>query len=78
MRRPELAVGHAARHAAELDVVTAVGEVRLDLLERAAGEEAGRAAGERDLAGTGEARADADHVLLGDADVDQPFREAAA
>ena len=75
MRRPKLAVRHAARNPAELHVVAAVREVGLDLLERAAGQKARGAAGERNLAGAGQTRADADHVLLGDADIDQPVRK---
>ena len=39
VRRAELAVGHARALAAEHDVVLAVGDVGLDLLERAAGQE---------------------------------------
>ena len=77
MRGPELAVGHAARHAAQLHVVAAVAEVDLDLLERAAGQEARCAARERDLAGARESGAHAHEVLLGDADVDQPVGKAA-
>ena len=55
-----------------------VGDVGLDLLERAAGEERRGAGDERDPPAVGQAGADADHVLLGDADVDQPLRERLA
>ena len=67
VRGPELAIGHAAADAHELDVGPAVGGVHLDLLERPCGEEGRGAADEGDLAAVGEASADAHHVLLGDA-----------
>ena len=78
VRRSELAIGHAGTDAAELHIGLRVGDVGLDLLERAAGEEARGAADERDLAAVGEPGAGADEVLLGDADVDQALREAIA
>ena len=56
----------------------AVGDVGLDLLERAAGEERRGGADERDQPAVGQAGADADEVLLGDADVDQPVGELLA
>jgi hypothetical protein len=52
--------------------VLRVRHIGLDLLGGAAAEERSGGADEGDQAGGGEARADADHVLLGDADVDQP------
>ena len=78
MRGTELAVRHAARHPTELDIVPAVGEIDLDLFERPPRQEAGSRAGERNLPGGGEPRAHAHHVLLRDADVDQPLGEPGA
>src|SRR3546814_5650940 len=68
----------AARNAAQLHIGEAVGAIGLDLLHRARGQEAGGAADERNLAAIGEPGADADHILLGDADVDQPLGKAVA
>ena len=71
MGRAEFAIGHARAHAAENDRKTVVGDVDLDLLERAAGQERRRAADEGNEAAIGEARGHADHVLLGDPDIDE-------
>ena len=76
--RTEFAVGHPRTHATQNDVVPAVGHVRLDLLERPAREEGGGRADERNESGAGEAGADSDEVLLGDADVDQTVGEFVA
>ncbi len=78
MGRPELAVTDARRLADELHVGVGIGDVGLDLLERTSGEEARSGADERDLAAVGQAGADADHVLLGDADVDRALGPALA
>ena len=56
-------------------MVTRVGRVDLDLLHRSRGEEARGGGDEGDLAAVGQAGADADHVLLRDADVDEPVGE---
>ena len=75
---PQLAVGHARALAAQDDVRVAVGDVGLDLLERAAGQERRGGRDERDQPAVGQAGADADQVLLGDADVDQAVGELLA
>ena len=72
----EFAIGDARRLADELHVGVGIGDVDLDLFERAGGEEAGRGADEGNLAAIGEPRADADHVLLGDADIDHALGKA--
>ncbi len=46
--RPELAVGHAGTHSAEHDRKAIVGDVDLDLLERAAGQKRRRAAKQKE------------------------------
>ena len=69
----EFAVRDAGAHAAEHDRGLAVGDVRLDLLERPAGEERRRRANERHVSAERQPGADADHLLLGDAHVDQPI-----
>ena len=71
MRGPQLAVGHAWAHPAQLDVGIRVGHVSFDLLERASGEKARGGAHERDLAGVGQSGGEPDHGLFGDTDVDQ-------
>ena len=78
MRRAELSVGHAGALPAQHDVDVAVGRVGLDLLERAAGQERRGGRDEGQQAAVGQAGADADEVLLGDADVDQPLGELLA
>ncbi len=75
VRRAEFPVRHARAHAAEDDGQLAVRDVRLDLLERSARQERRRAADEGDQACVGESGADADEVLFGDADVDEPVGE---
>ena len=75
MRRPELTIGHARTHAAKYDREAVIGDVDLDLLERPTGQEGTSAADEGNESGVGETRTDADHVLLSDADVDEPFGE---
>jgi len=74
MGRPKLSIADAGRLPDELHVRVRIGHVGLDLLERAGGEEARGRAHKRDLAAIGETTADADHVLLGDADIDRPLR----
>src|SRR5271165_4768932 len=66
----EFPVGHSRTLPAEDDMGAAVGDVGLDLFQGAAGEERGGRADEGDHPAVGEARADPDKILLGDADVD--------
>src|SRR6202042_938449 len=61
MRRAQLAVGQARALPAQDDACLAIGHVRLDLLERPAGEEW--------------RGGDAHEILLGDPDIDHPVRE---
>src|SRR5271165_1092149 len=68
----EFPVGHSRTLPAEDDMGAAVGDVGLDLFQGAAGEERGGRADEGDHPAVGEARADPDKILLGDADVDEP------
>ena len=75
MGRPEFPVSHARAHAAQDDRVAVVGHVNFDLFERAAGQERRGGADERNEAAVGQSRRNADHVLLGDADIDQPIRK---
>ena len=75
VRRPESTIGHARTYAAKHDREAVVGDVDLDLLERPTGQEGTSAADERYESAVGETRADADHVLFGDADIDEPFGE---
>lgn len=75
MRRAEFSVRDAGTHPAEFHVRLRVRDVGLDLFERAPGEEAGCRRDERDPAAVRQPGRDADHVLLGDPDVDQPVRE---
>jgi len=75
MGRTELAIGHAGAHAAQHDMIAVIGDVGLHLLERAAGQEGRCAADERHEAAIRKAGGDADHVLLGDADIDEAVRE---
>ena len=72
MRGPQLAVRHAGALPAQHHVMAAVGDVGLDLLERAGGEEGRGGGDERDHPAIREPGGDAHHVLLGDADIDQP------
>ena len=74
MRGAQLAVGQAWALSAEDDTRLAVGHVRLDLLERTAGEEWRGSAGEGDQAAVGEPGGDAHEVLFGDPDIDHPVR----
>ena len=74
MGRAQLTVSHAAAHATELDVGVRVGQVGLDLFERPPGQEGRRAADKGDQAAVGQSGTHADHVLLGDAHVDEPDR----
>ena len=55
------------------DVVLAVGDVGLDLLQGAPRQEGSGATDEGDEARAGQAGTDTDHVLLGDPHVDQPL-----
>jgi len=71
MGGPKLSMADAGRLPDELHVRVRIGHVGL---ERAGGEEARGRAHKRDLAAIGETTADADHVVLGDADVDRPLR----
>ena len=73
--RAEAAVRHPGALGAEDDVEAAVGDVGLDLLGRAPTDERTGRADEGDEPGIGEPGADADHVLLGDPDVDEPVRK---
>ncbi len=63
----KLAIGHTAAHAAQFHVLVGIGEVGLDLFQAASGEERRRATHERNQTAVRQSRADADHVLLGDA-----------
>ena len=74
MGGPEFSVSDARRLPDELHVRIRVSHVGLDLLQGAGGEEARGGAHKRDLAAIGEPGADADHVLLGDADIDRALR----
>ena len=74
VRRTQLAVGHTAAHATEFDVGVRVGQVGLDLFERPPGQEGGRATDKGDQTAVGQSGAHPDHVLLGDAHVDEPDR----
>ena len=74
MCRPQFAVGHPAAHAAEFDVGVRVGHVGLDLFERPPGQEGGCTADKGDQAAVGQSGPYTDHVLLGDAHVDEPDR----
>src|SRR5947209_14518563 len=58
----------------EFYVGVGVGDVGLDLLERAAREKRRGPADEGQQAAIRQPGADADHVLLGDADIDKPLR----
>ena len=71
----ELAVRHARALSHEDQVVPRVGRVDLDLLHRPRGQEARGGGHEGDLAAVGQAGADADHVLLRDAHVDESLGE---
>src|SRR5689334_4448172 len=75
MRRTGLAVGHSRAHAAQGDRITVIRDVRLDLLERAPGQERRSAANERKVTAVGKAGSDTDHVLLSDADIDDTIRK---
>ena len=75
VRRPELAVRQTARYAAELHIGSRIRDIDLNLLQRAAGEKAGRGANEGHLAAIRQARPDPYHVLLGDSDVQQALGE---
>ena len=70
MRRAQRTVAHAGADADQLHRMIGVGNVVLDLLERAGGEEARGRDREDLLARGGQPRGDADQVLLGDADLD--------
>ena len=67
----KFAIGHAGTDSNQLHIGLRIGHVRLDLFQRASGQEGGGGADEGDLATIGQARADADHVLFGDAYIDQ-------
>ena len=67
----QVPVGDAAADTQQFDGVAAVGDVHFDLLEAAGDVEAGRAAAEDFLAAVGEAGADADGVLFGNAAFDE-------
>ena len=75
MGRPEFAIGHSRAHAAQNDRKTVVGRVDLDLLQGAPCQEWRRSANERNETADGEAGGHPDHVLLGDADIDQALGE---
>ena len=75
VRRAELAVGETGAHGAEHGREVAVGDVGLDLLGCATGKEGTGGADEGQEPAIGQTGGDADHVLLGDADVDQTIRE---
>src|SRR5579863_3717768 len=74
MGGPKFSIADAGRLPDELHIGVLISHVRLDLLQSAGGKEARGRADERDLSAIGETSADADHVLLGDADVDGPLR----
>ena len=73
--RAKFAVGETGTHGAQHGREIAVGDVGLDLLGRATGEEGAGGADEGQKTAVGQTGGDADHVLLGDADVYQTIRE---
>ena len=75
MGRPELAIRHSGAHPAKDHRIAVVGDVHLDLLETPAGQERRRAADEGQETAIGEACGHADHILLGDPDIDEAVGE---
>src|SRR5262245_51240733 len=75
MRWTEFAIGHPGAHAAQCDRKAVIGDVDLDLLECTTGQERRGATNERDEAAIGKAGSNPDHVLLRDADIDEPIRK---
>ncbi|MNL76665.1 hypothetical protein D3C87_2026680 [compost metagenome] len=75
MRRTQFAIGHARGDADELHIGVGIGEVCLDLFQRATGQKTGCAADEGKLTAIGKAGADAHHVLFGNADIDEALGE---
>ena len=69
--RSKLAVGHAGGLPDKLHVEVGVGDIGLHLLQRAAGQKAGCGGNKGDATAVCQTCADADHVLLGNADIDQ-------
>ena len=75
MGRAEFAVRHSWAHAAQLHVAVGVRHVCFDLFQRSCGQEAGCRRHKGNAAPIGESGGHANHVLLGNADIDQPVRE---
>ena len=75
MGRARLAERHAAVSGDDLDVEVLVADVGAHLLEGAHAGEGRHGAHERQQAGPRHAGGDAEQVLLGDADVEDPFGE---
>jgi hypothetical protein len=71
----KFAVRHSWAHAAELHVAIRVRHISFDLLQRSAGQEAGCGGHKGDPAAIGQSGGNANHVLLGNADIDQPIRK---
>jgi hypothetical protein len=74
----KLAIGHPRTDPDKLHVGPGIGNIGLDLLERAPGQERRGSADIRHLSAVRQAGAHADHVLFGDADIDQAIRKPVA
>jgi hypothetical protein len=75
MRRAELAISHPRAHSAEHDREAIIGDVDLDLFEGPSSQEGTRSANKRKETSVRQPRAHSNHVLLGDAHIDEPVRK---
>jgi hypothetical protein len=71
----EFAVRHSGAHATQLHVAVRVRHVSFDLFQRSCGQEAGCGRHEGNATTVGQPGRHADHVLLGNPDIDQPIRK---